>query len=157
MAADLKVTEVAAGGHATLLRGANGELYGCGDNQFGTLGADQPPVVSQPALLATGTRATGVAVGDANGAFTTDGCAVRISGSNDRGIANAGGSSTASAFVVRANLSLCGTRPAATLPNLVRVAPSGGESNCWTPRLEEARRTPRSRRSGTQCSRPKHC
>ena len=135
MAAGLEVAEVAAGGHATLLRGVNGELYGCGDNQFGALGADKPPVVPQPTALASATRAAALAVGGANGSFTTDGCAVRIAGSTDRGIAS--GTTAASPFAVRANLSLCGARPATALPNLVRVAPSGGESNCWTPRLEE--------------------
>ena len=135
--AELKITEVAAGGHATLMRGANGELYACGDNQFGALGADKPPVVPRPLLVANGTRVSAMAVGGANGAFSTDGCTVQIAGSNDRGIVNASGNSAATAFAARANLSLCGPRPAQPLPNLLRVAPSGGASNCWTPKKEE--------------------
>jgi hypothetical protein len=137
MTPGVKVTEVTAGGHATLMRSANGELYACGDNQFGALGADKPAVVAFPALVAGGTRAVAMAVGGANGAFSTDGCTVRVAGSNDRGVANAGGDSAAAAFAVRANLSLCGARPAAALPNLLRVRPSGGVSHCWTPRTEE--------------------
>ncbi len=135
MAAGLKVTEVVAGGHATLLRSANGELYGCGDNQFGALGADKPPVVPQPALIAAGTRAATMAVSGSNGAFSTDGCAVRIGGSTDRGVA--GGTASTAPFAARAGLSLCGARSAAALPDLIRVLPGGGESGCWTPRIEE--------------------
>lgn len=131
----LKITEVAAGAHATLLRAANGELYGCGDNQFGALGADKPAVVPRPVLVAAGTRASALAVGGANGAFSTDGCAVQISGSTDRGVA--AGNAPALPFAVRAGLSLC--RPPSTqpLPSLLRAAPSGGASNCWTPRTDE--------------------
>ena len=136
-APDAKATSVAAGGHATLIRDADGRLYGCGDNQSGGLGSEQPAVVPRPAVLATGTHASGMAAGAGAGAFSTDGCAVRMAGSNDRGIASSGNTSASSGFAVRSGLSLCGARPAEPLPSLVRVTPSGGASNCWTPRVEE--------------------
>ena len=37
----------------------------------------------------------------------------------------------------REGLSLCGITPPEPLPTLLRVAPTGGVSNCWTPRVEE--------------------
>lgn len=127
---------VAAGGHTTLLHAADGRLYGCGDNQFGALGTDQPPVVPRPAVLAPGAHPSGLAVGSGNGTFSTDGCKVRISGSTDRGIAGAR-NSPGSGFILREGLSLCGLTAPQPLPTLLRVAPTGGVSNCWTPRLEE--------------------
>ena len=64
------------------------------------------------------TSAAAIAVGGANGAFSTDGCAVRIAGSNDRGIA--GGTTVRHApFAVRANLSLCGAAIRHAAPDLV--------------------------------------
>ena len=132
-----KTTTVAAGGHGTLIRDAYGRLFGCGDNQFGALGSDQPPVVPKPAVLATGAQPIGMAIGGGNGALSKDGCAVLMSGSNDRGVASGSNSSASTGFAVRASLSLCGAVSPEPLPNLLRVAPSGGVSNCWTPRLEE--------------------
>ena len=132
-----KATTVAAGGHATLILDADGRLHGCGDNQFGALGSDQPPVVPKPALLAPGAQPTGMAIGGGNGAFSKDGCAVLISGSNDRGVASGSNRSASAGFAVRAGLSLCGAASTEPLPNLLRVAPTGGVSNCWTPRTEE--------------------
>ena len=135
--ADVRLTQVAAGGHATLLRDADGRLHGCGDNQFGALGSDQPSLVARPALVAQRASALGLAVSGSNGTFSPDGCEVRISGSNDRGIANAGNSAATQPFAVRAGVSLCGAAPAEPLPNLLREVPTGGVSNCWTTRVEE--------------------
>ena len=132
-----RATTVAAGGHVTLVRDADGRLFGCGDNQFGGLGSEHPAVVAKPAVIASGTHASGTAAGGGIGAFSTDGCAVRMAGSNDRGIASGGSSSVAPSFAVRVGLSLCGARPAEPLPTLIRVAPTGGASNCWTKRVEE--------------------
>ena len=135
--AEVKAAGVAAGSHTTLIRAANGALYGCGDNQFGALGADKPPVVPKPALIASGTSVAGLAVGGYNGAFSLDGCAVRISGNNDRGVVAAGGNAASSPFVPRVNLSLCGARPATALATVVNPAPRGGNSGCWAPRVDE--------------------
>ncbi len=134
--ADVKVSGVAAGSHATLIRSANGAIYGCGDNQFGALGADKPPVVPKPVLIASGTNAAGLAVTGYNGAFSVDGCAVRVSGNNDEGVV-AAGNIGASPFVARASLTLCGTRPATALATVVNPAPRGGNSGCWAPRVDE--------------------
>ena len=132
-----RATSVATGGHATLIRDMDGRIYGCGDNQFGGLGSDQPAVVLKPAVIAAATNAFGMAIGGGVGAYSPDGCAVRMAGSNDRGIASGGSSAASSGFAVRAGLSLCGTKSAGPLPTLLRVAPTGGASNCWTTRVEE--------------------
>ena len=134
--ADVKAAGVAAGSHATLIRAANGALYGCGDNQFGALGTDKPPVVPKPALIASGTHAAGLAVAGYNGSFSLDGCAVRIGGNNDEGMV-AVGNSASSPFIARANLTLCGTRPPAALATVVNPAPRGGNSGCWAPKVDE--------------------
>src|SRR6185436_3619203 len=85
-----KATHVAAGGSTTLVRTVDGALYACGDNQFGSLGADQPRLVPRPALIASGTAPGGLAVaGGSYGAHSTDGCAVRLAGSNSDGIIGA--------------------------------------------------------------------
>ena len=136
MAAGLKVTEVVAGGHATLLRGANGELYGCGDNQFGALGTDKPAVVPQPTLIAARHPCGGHGrewCQTARSAPTAARCALPAAPTAAWPVALP----RPSPFAARAGLSLCGARPAAALPDLIRVLPSGGESGCWTPRLEE--------------------
>lgn len=137
-------THVAAGGHSTLIRLSDGTLLGCGDNQFRPLGADQPAVVTMPARLAAGVSGAGLAIGGGNGAFSPDGCAVRVSGDNDRGIVSAAGGSAYHPFVVRAGLMLCGTRTetpviaAGARPSVVvNAPPPAGQSGCWTPRVEE--------------------
>ena len=135
--ADVKAVSVVAGSHTTMIRASNGALYACGDNQFGALGADRPSVVPTPILIASGTSAAGLAVGGNNGTFSADGCLVRIAGNNDRGIVAAGGNVASSPFVARAGLSLCGPRPAGPLATVVNPAPRGGNSGCWTPRVEE--------------------
>jgi hypothetical protein len=127
-----------------LLRAADGALYGCGDNQFGALGSDRPRVVPSPLRLATGTRAFPLAVSGANGAYTADGCSVRIAGDNGEGLVAPGAASAATPFTVRANLSVCGSRPAVPLATVVSESPRGGESGCWAPRvLEDAAASPR--------------
>lgn len=135
-------THVAAGGHSTLIRLSDGTLLGCGDNQFRPLGADQPAVVATPARLAAGVSGAGLAIGGGNGAFSPDGCAVRVSGDNDRGIVTASGSAAYHPFVAREGLTLCGarsdTRVAANRGGAAALAaPPAGQSGCWTPRVEE--------------------
>jgi hypothetical protein len=130
------VSGVAAGSHATFIRSANGAIYGCGDNQFGALGADKPPVVPKPVLIAAGTNAAGLAVTGYNGAFSVDGCAVRVSGNNDEGVV-AAGNVASSPFVARVGLTLCGTRPATALATVVNPAPRGGNSGCWAPTVNQ--------------------
>ena len=134
--ADVKVVGVSAGSHATFIRATNGALYGCGDNQFGPLGADKPPVVPKPVLIASGTNAAGFAVAGYYGAYSPDGCAVRIGGENENGVVGTVGTSR-SPFVPRADLTLCGTRPATPLASVVNPAPRGGKSGCWAPNIDE--------------------
>lgn len=135
--ASVSITSVAAGAHATLLRASNGALYACGDNQFGALGSGRPAVLATPALIAPASHAAALAVGGANGAFSTDGCDVHIAGDNDKGIVSANGNAAAVPFTPRANLSLCAARAATPLRTVVNEAPRGGVSDCWTPRHEE--------------------
>jgi hypothetical protein len=129
---------VAAGGHGTFLRASDGALLVCGDNQFGPLGLEGPPLVPVarptrvPGAVVKGTMSTG----GAHSAFSPDGCSVRITGDNDQGIVSAAGADSR-VFVARADASLCAPAPAAPLPDLVRIWPSGGASGCWTPRVQE--------------------
>ena len=78
-----------------------------------------------------------LAISGANGAVSADGCSVSLVGSNDHGIVSSADTPAARTFSVRANLSLCGVRAAAPLPTVVNPAPRGGESNCWTTRVQE--------------------
>jgi hypothetical protein len=133
-----KATHVAAGGSSTLIRTADGGLYACGDNQFGSLGADQPRVVSQPSLIASRTALAGMAVaGGSYGAHSTDGCAVHLAGSNSDSIVSATDQSGQIAYSVRQGLSLCGAKPEKPLPTRLFIPPSGGASGCWTPPVQE--------------------
>ena len=133
-----KATHVAAGGSSTLIRSADGGLYACGDNQFGSLGADQPRVVSQPSLIASRTSPAGIAVaGGSYGAHSTDGCAVRLAGSNSDSIVSATDQSGQVGYSVRQGVSLCGAKPEKPLPTRLFIPPSGGASGCWTPRVQE--------------------
>jgi alpha-tubulin suppressor-like RCC1 family protein len=134
-----KVTRVTAGGHGTILQTADGALYACGDNQFGSLGLDKPLVVTEPTRVTAPSSTDAVVVAGGNhSAFSPDGCAVRLTGDNSEGVISAtGAASTTRTFTARANLSLCGARPAAPLPDIVNPAPKGGASGCWAPRKDE--------------------
>jgi hypothetical protein len=133
-----KATHVAAGGNSTLIRTADGALYACGDNQFGSLGADQPRVVPRPALIASGTAPAGIAVaGGSYGAHSTDGCAVRLAGSNSDRIVSATDQAGQVGYSVRLGVSLCGPKPEKPLPTRLFIPPSGGASGCWTARVQE--------------------
>ena len=134
--AEMKATHVVAGGHSTFIRATNGTLYACGDNQFGPLGADKPQTVPTPVLIAEGTNAAGLAVG-AFGAYSTDGCVVRMSGDNEHGVVNTSNTVSPPTFATRAGLSLCAPRSTTPLATVVNPAPRGGKSGCWTPRVEE--------------------
>ena len=138
---DKKITNVAAGGNTTMLRAADGTLYGCGDNQFGSLGsagAGQPRVVPRPVQIAAGVSPAGIAVtGGSYGAYSSDGCAVHLAGTNGDGIVNPAGGSDQLSFAVRAGVTLCGTKPATPLPTRLVIPPSGGASGCWTPRVQQ--------------------
>lgn len=132
-----RVTQVAAGGHSTLLRTTDGQVFACGDNQFGPLGiaapsAPQPTLVTLPPV-----KSAVIAVGGANGAVSADGCELRLTGQNDHGIVSAADTPAAKTFTLRANLSLCAARSTTTLASVVNPAPKGGVSNCWTTRKEE--------------------
>ena len=87
---------------------ADGGLYACGDNQFGSLGLGQPPcrVAADEDSSAAAPRRCWRAGGN-NGAFSPDGCAVRISGDNSDGVLGRD-DRTSRSFIPRANLSLCG-------------------------------------------------
>ena len=135
--AAVKITQVTAGWQDTMMRAGDGAIYVCGDNQFGSLGTNQSPIVPAPALVAPASTATVLAVGGYASAFSPDGCAVRIAGDNDDGVVSATGGPASGPFAVRANLSLCAPRPATALPTIVREAPRGGASGCWTPRVQE--------------------
>ena len=136
--AGTRVTQVTAAGHATLMRTSDGALLSCGDNQSGALGitdllAPQPTPVQVPPV-----KSGVVALGGANGAISTDGCDVRLSGANDHGIVSAAETPGAGkTFTTRAGFSLCAPRSATTLDDVVNPAPRGGESGCWTKRVEE--------------------
>ena len=133
-----KITHVAAGGSTTLMRASDGALYACGDNQFGSLGADQPRIVPRPALIASGAASSGIAVaGGSYGAYSTDGCAVRIAGSNSDGIVSATDQSGQVPFGVRQGVSLCAPKSEKPLPTRLFIPPSGGASGCWTPRDQQ--------------------
>lgn len=133
-----KATHLAAGGSSTLIRTADGALYACGDNQFGSLGADQPRVVPRPTLIASGTAPAGIAVaGGSYGAYSADGCAVRLAGSNSDTIVSATDQSGQVGYSVRQGVSLCGPKPEKPLPTRLFIPPSGGASGCWTPRVQE--------------------
>ena len=135
--AGVRITNVTAGGHSTMLRASDGALFGCGDNQFGPLGLAQP-VASQPMAIPTPPLKSSIfAISGANAAISPDGCSVSLVGVNDHGIVAAADTPAVKAFTTRANLSLCAARSATRLPSVVNPAPRGGESGCWTTRLEE--------------------
>jgi hypothetical protein len=135
--AGIRVTHVAAGGHSTLMRASDGSLLGCGDNQFGPLGIDQPIAPEPTPIKTTPLKSSIMAIGGANAAVSVDGCDVRLTGANDYGIVSAADVPSAKSFTTRANLSLCSARSATTLDTIVNPAPRGGESNCWAKRVEE--------------------
>ena len=136
--ADQKATHVAAGGSSTLVRAGDGSLFGCGDNQFSSLGVDQPRVVPRPALIASGVAPAGIAVaGGSYAAHSSDGCAVRMGGSNHEGLVNGTDQSSQVGFAPRQGVSLCGAKPDKPLPTRLFIPPSGGASGCWAPRVQE--------------------
>jgi alpha-tubulin suppressor-like RCC1 family protein len=133
-----KATHVAAGGSSTLVRTGDGSLFGCGDNQFSSLGVDAPRVVPRPTMIASGVAAAGIAVaGGSYAAYSTDGCAVRMGGSNHEGLVNGTDQSSQVSFTLRQGVSLCGVKPDKPLPTRLFIPPSGGASGCWTPRVQE--------------------
>ena len=136
MPAGAKIAHVAAGGHGTLLRTTEGQLFACGDNQFGPLGLAEP-LASQPTRVAAAASSPIMAISGANAGFSADGCKVHLVGQNDHGIVAAADSPAVRAFTARADLSLCAPRSPATLASIVNPAPRGGESGCWTRRVEE--------------------
>ena len=75
-----RVSHVAAGGHGTLLRTADGSLFACGDNQFGALGLGAPTTAPTPTLVSTAKAGAILALGGANAAVTSDGCNVGLAG-----------------------------------------------------------------------------
>ena len=134
-----KAARVSAGGHTTMIQTEDGAIYMCGDNLSGALGVDHAGIVSAPTRVVTpAIKTTVIAAGGNHSAVSEDGCAVRIAGEATHGVAAPGdGVATIKAFTPRANLTLCGTRPASPLPDVVNPAPKGGASGCWTPRVEE--------------------
>ena len=157
--AGVRVSQVAAGGHGTLMRTADGTLFGCGDNQFGPLGiAAAVAPLPTPIPLPAATSSV-LALGGANAAISADGCDVHLVGSNDHGIVAAADTPAVKTFTARANLSLCGARSDnGRSTTIVNPAPRGGESNCWTTRLQEdGAASPRFAACGRPCSRPKSC
>ena len=133
----VRVADVAAGGHATLLRTVEGGLFACGDNQFDPLGIPQP-LASQPTAIAVApVKSAIIAVSGSNGAFSPDGCSVYFVGSNATGMVAVADTSTTKAFTPRKDLSLCAPRSSTTLGDVVNPAPKGGVSGCWTARKEE--------------------
>ena len=133
-----RATHAAAGGSSTLIRTADGALYACGDNQFSSLGADQPRVVARPALIASGVAPQGIAVtGGSYGAHSPDGCALRLAGDNSDNIISAANQSSQVGYSVRQGVSLCGPKPEKPLPTRLFIPPTGGASGCWTPRVQE--------------------
>ena len=133
----VRITQVTAGGHSTLLRASDGAVFGCGDNQFGPLGIAQPVAAQPTRIPVPATRSAVMAISGANAALSPDGCELRLTGANDHGIVSAADVPAFTAFTARANLSLCGVRAAAPAATVVNPAPRGGVSNCWTNRLEE--------------------
>jgi hypothetical protein len=133
----VRITQVAAGWQDTMMRAGDGAIYVCGDNQFASLGTDRPAIVAAPALVAPASTATVLAVGGGASAYSVDGCAVHIAGYNDDSVVSATNASGAVNFTVRANLSLCAPRAATPVPTVVREAPRGGASGCWTPRVQQ--------------------
>ena len=131
------VVQVAAAGHGTLMRTADGALIACGDNQFDALGIAQPVVAEPTAVPAPPVKSPVLAAGGSNAAFSTDGCTVHIVGSNATGLIAAADTSGTKAFTVRKDLNLCAPRATTTLGDVVNPAPKGGESGCWTKRNEE--------------------
>lgn len=142
LGADARFTEVAAGGHTTLLRTSDGTLFGCGNNLDGALGSSQPRVVREPARIASQTRARPIALSQRNAGFSTDGCRVSLAGENTGGIVRPGSDSGRMPFTARADLSLCGARVATALPAIVSPPPRGGQSGCWAPNLVESSTQP---------------
>lgn len=135
--AGVRITNVAAGGHGTLLIAADGASLACGDNQFGPLGIASPVATQPTPIQMPPVKSAIIALSGANGAVSADACSVRLTGQNDHGIVAAADAPSFKSFTPRANFTLCGARTAAGLGDVVNPAPRGGVSNCWTTRLEE--------------------
>jgi hypothetical protein len=134
--AGVTVSQVAAGGHGTLLRKADGSLLACGDNQFGPLGF-VPAAAPVPTGVPTARTSAILGLGGGNGAITSDGCDVRLAGDNTYGVVSTADSGTVRTYFLRPNLTLCAPRAATAAGDVVNPAPRGGVSNCWTTRIQE--------------------
>lgn len=132
-----KIVQVSAGGHATLMKAADGALYACGDNQFGQLGVGKALMIPQPTLVPGASVQSSVLFAGYNSAFSSDGCAVRMAGLAQSGILGADSTGTQPTFLPRAGGSLCAPPHAAPVADVVRVWPRGGASNCWAPPIHQ--------------------
>ena len=157
--AGARVAQVAAGGHSTLMRTADGRGHRmrrqpvrAARNRAADRAAPTP--ISVPAV-----KSQVLAIGGANGAVSADGCSVSLVGSNDHGIVSTADTPAARTFSVRANLSLCGVRGC-------RSAADRGESRAARRRVElldHARAGGCSRRArdspdcDRRCSQPRIC
>jgi hypothetical protein len=129
----LKATRVIAAGHSTIIQMSDGSLFACGDNQAGLLGLDALTVAPRPTRIpVTATPSSIVAMGGAQTAIAT-GCTTSLAGDNAALLVSQTSTASTRRFAVRANLSLCGARPATTLATIVHPAPTGGASGCWMP------------------------
>src|SRR5262249_44688742 len=114
-----KVARVAAGGHVTAMTTTDGGAMACGDNQSGLLGLEGQTIVARPTSLALqATKTPFFALNGAIAAWSGDGCAVRLAGSNDDAVVSTAATAP-KGFVVRPNLSLCGPAATTTLPDIV--------------------------------------
>lgn len=133
------IAAVSAGGHSTLLVTTDGTVYACGDNQWGQLGiagaTTAPSPTRVPSLPAV--KSAVVAMGPGAAVISADGCAIHIAGDNGDGLIGGATTGRSTGFINRPATSLCGPRATAPLGDIVNPAPSGGESNCWTTRVEE--------------------
>ncbi len=133
--AGLTPVAVAVGGHSTFIRGVDGRVLACGDNREGQLGIGSEAASATLAPVPAG-AAQRLVMGGAHAAFSADGCSVRLAGSTGSGVVP-GPSSRMRSFVPMTGLSFCAAPADAPLPNVVREAPKGGVSGCWTSRKEE--------------------
>lgn len=135
--AGIAVAQVAAGGHGTLLRQADGFIRACGDNQFGPLGIGDAMSAPSPTPLPTAKASAILGLGGAHSAITSDRCDVRLAGDNDNGMVSTANTGYVRTYFRRPNLTLCGPPTGPSAGDVVNPAPRGGESGCWTTRVQE--------------------
>src|SRR5262245_54175084 len=136
------VTRVVAGAHGTALVTRDGGLFVCGDNQSGSLGIGAEMVIGRLTKVAVAPiKGALVTLGGNDAEFSPDGCSIRMAGYNDNAMITPTGAVDSRVFVARALLTLCAAASATPLPDVVHIAPSGGASGCWTPRVEENQST----------------